>query len=400
MSLKSDLDRILQQLRGASFTLQYWDGDLVSYGDTEPEFLVRLTHPAVVRQMLGNLLVGLPEAYVSGQLEIEGDLQRLLRLCYRLDPRVLAGNRLNQARLAWSALWQRNSLPRARANVAHHYDLGNEFFSLWLDESMTYSCAYFEQAGDDLETAQRQKLQHLCAKLRLPPGGRLLDIGCGWGALAIHAARQHGAEVVGITLSEEQRALAQTRVQAGGLAGRVDIRLQDYRHLGSETFDRVVSVGMLEHVGRAFLRPYLRAVAQALRPGGTGVLQWISHTHPGPVTPWITKYIFPGMYLPTLDEIASEAARAGLRIVDAENLRPHYALTLDAWIERFEKKADTVKRMFDERFVRMWRMYLNSACAAFRFGQLNLWQMTFTHGFSDEVPLTRRSLYGGGAPAR
>jgi cyclopropane-fatty-acyl-phospholipid synthase len=183
------------------------------------------------------------------------------------------------------------------------------------------------------------------------------------------------------------------KINASGLDGRVEVRLQDYRELRGETFDRVVSVGMIEHVGQAYLETYMAQAARCLRPGGVGVFQTISHNWQGPVTPWIAKHIFPGMYLPTLGELATAMAGSGLRVVDVENLRPHYAMTLDAWIDRFEKRVDVVRSLFDERFVRMWRMYLNSASAAFKLGDLNLWQITCTHGSSDEVPLTRRHLY-------
>lgn len=393
MRLKRNLDRMLRQIRDASFTVQYWDGEQISYGDGDPEFTIRLTDPQAVNRMLRNVLVHLPEAYVAGQLEFDGDLQHLLRLCYRVDQRLLRVNPLRKALLYLNPIIQRNSLSGARTNVSYHYDLGNDFFKAWLDNDMNYSCAYFEHADDDLETAQRQKLRHLCTKLRLEPGQRLLDIGSGWGALAMHAAKEYGVRVLGIILSEEQRSLCQPKIRQRGLEDRVEVRLQDYRQLENETFDRVVSVGMIEHVGQSYLRSYMETVAQCLRPKGIGVFQTMGQTQHRQVTPWITKYIFPGMYLPTIAELSSEMARAGLRVSDIENLRPHYALTLDAWIERFEKMADTFKCMFDERFVRMWRMYLHSASAAFKHGELNLWQITFTNGFNDELPLTRRYMY-------
>ncbi|MBI2204107.1 MAG: class I SAM-dependent methyltransferase [Candidatus Rokubacteria bacterium] len=396
MSLKGDLDRILRRVRGAGFTLRYWDGDTIAYGDGAPEFGLRLPDEATVAWMLGDALVRLPEAYVAGDLGVDGDLQHLLHLCYRVDDRVLAIGPWRKAALALAAFRRRNSLAGAPANVSHHYDIGNEFFATWLDDDMNYSCAYFEHASDDLPTAQRQKLRHICGKLRLQPGDRLLDIGCGWGALARHAATHHGVGVVGITLSEPQRALGQTRVREHGLADRVELRRQDYRELGAETFDRVVSVGMIEHVGERYLPAYMASVARGLRPGGIAVLHTMGKTRKAPVTPWITKHIFPGMYLPTLAELSTHMTNAGLRISDVENLRPHYALTIEAWIDRFEKHADAIARMFDERFVRMWRMYLHAARAAFVFGALNVWQLTCSHGSSDEIPLTRRHLYEAG----
>lgn len=395
MSLKRDLDRMLRRVRGAGFTIQYWDGERISYGHGAPEFALRLPPPSTVSWMLGDVSLRLPEAYVSGQLRVDGDLRHLLHLCYRVDDSVFRVSPWRKTALALAALRRRNSLSGARANVSHHYNLSNEFFATWLDDEMNYSCAYFEQAADHLEAAQRQKLRHICGKLRLERTQRLLDIGCGWGALAMHAAREHGVHVVGITLSEEQRSLAQMRVKERGLDGLVDVRLRDYRELGTETFDRVVSVGMIEHVGESYLRTYMTGVARNLRPGGIAVLHTMGKTRKAAVTPWITKHIFPGMHLPTLAELSTEMTNAGLRISDVENLRPHYALTLDAWIERFEKNVDAIARMFDERFVRMWRMYLHTASAAFKFGELNVWQFTCSNGFSDEIPLTRRGLYNG-----
>ena len=194
-------------------------------------------------------------------------------------------------------------------------------------------------------------------------------------------------------MSEEQRALAQAKTKSLGLDRQIEVRLQDYRQIEGELFDAVASVGMIEHVGRAYLPAYVAAVAHSLRQGGVGVFQLISHSYDGKVTPWISKRVFPGMYLPPLGELATEMARAGLRIADVENLRPHYALTLDAWIARFEKHVAAITTMFDERFVRMWRMYLNSASAAFKLGELNLWQITFTHGYSSNMPLTRNYIY-------
>lgn len=393
MSLKRSLDRMLRGIRGAGFTIQYWDGERRSYGDGAPEFMLRLPDAAAVRWMLGDLIVRLPEAYVSGELRVEGDLQHLLRLCYRVDDRVFDVSPWRKTVLAFANLTRRNSLSRARADVAHHYDLGNEFFAKWLDADMNYSCAYFEDGAEDLETAQGQKLRHICGKLQLRPTQRLLDIGCGWGALAMHAASGHDVRVVGITLSEEQRALAQSRVESRGLRDRVEVRLQDYREIGTETFDRVASIGMIEHVGESYLGTYMAQVARCLRPGGIAVLHTMGKTRKAPVTPWITKHIFPGMYLPTLAELATEMASAGLRMSDVENLRPHYALTLDAWTDRFEKSVDSITRMFDDRFVRMWRMYLHTASAAFKSGELNVWQITCSRGFSEEIPLTRRHLY-------
>lgn len=394
MNAKTQADNFLKCIGGASFIIEYWDGERISYGGANPMFTLRVKDSSVVRTVLANLLVGLPDAYIAGQIDIDGDFQGLVRLCYDLDPKHLRLSAAQSLAFELNAMWRRNSLSGAKRNVSHHYDLGNDFFRMWLDEFMVYSCAYFERAEDDLNTAQRQKLRYLCTKLQLEPGHQLLDIGCGWGALARHAASSHGVKVVGITLSEEQRSLCQTYLKESGLEDRVEIRLQDYRQLSDKIFDRVVSVGMMEHIGKSYLASYMETVARCLRPGGCGVFQWISKNKPGEVTPWIRKRIFPGMYLPTLAETASAMAAAGLHISDVENLRAHYAMTLDAWSERFERAAERVQHMYDERFVRMWRMYLNASSVAFKVGELNLWQVTFTNGLSDGTPLTRRYMYG------
>lgn len=393
VNFKTAVDRALRQIGGAGFTVEYWDGERVDYGSGKPRFMLLVKTASVARGILRNPLLRLPEAYVDGDIELQGNLLDLLEFCYQSDEAFLnfSAWQRGAARL-WS--WRRrNSAAGARRNVSHHYDLGNEFFAIWLDRQMVYSGAYFKNADDDLDIAQEQKLRHLCAKLRLAPGQSLLDIGCGWGALALHAARYHGVEVTGITLSEAQQTLCNHKAYELALDNALRIRLQDYRELTGERFDRVVSVGMAEHVGRAFLPAYTAALARCLRPGGLGVVQTMGKTTRSEVTPWITRYIFPGMYLPTLAEILGQMAAAGLYITDVESLRQHYVLTLENWIERFESNLDQIANLSDGRFVRMWRAYLNIACAGFKFGDLNLWQISFSLGREANAPLTRDYLY-------
>jgi cyclopropane-fatty-acyl-phospholipid synthase len=393
MNFKITVDSVLRQIDGPAFTLQYWDGESIDYGRGEPRFALRVKSAAIARSVMRNLLVRLPEAYVDGDIELRGNLLDLIELCHRSDgisPNLGALQR-HAARVgSWL---RRNSVAGARRNISHHYDLGNEFFSLWLDRHMVYSGAYFKHVGDDLDTAQEEKLHHLCSKLRLTAGQSLLDIGCGWGALAIYAAQHYDVDVTGITLSQPQLTFCNAKACERALDTRVRVRLQDYRELTSERFDRVVSVGMMEHVGRRFLSTYAATLARCLRPGGLGVVQTMGKTTRGEVTPWITKHIFPGLYLPTLAEISDSMAVVGLHITDVENLRDHYALTLQNWIDRFESNRDKITEMFDERFVRMWRAYLNIASGGFKFGDLNLWQISFSNGHEDASPLTRDYLY-------
>jgi cyclopropane-fatty-acyl-phospholipid synthase len=393
MNFKTAVDRTLRRIGGAGFTIEYWDGERVDYGSGKPRFILLVKSASVARGILRNPLVRLPEAYVDGDIELTGNLLDLLEFCYHSDEAFLNFSAWQRSAAGLWSWRRRNSTAGARRNVSHHYDLGNEFFAIWLDHQMLYSGAYFKNADDDLDIAQEQKLRHICAKLRLAPGKSLLDIGCGWGALGLHAARYHRVEVTGITLSEAQRTLCNQKAYELALDNQWRVRLQDYRELAGERFDRVVSVGMAEHVGRAFLPAYAAALAHCLRPGGLGVVQTMGKTTRGEVTPWITKYIFPGMYLPTLGEISDHMAAAGLHITDIENLRQHYALTLEKWIERFESNLDHIAKLFDRRFVRMWRAYLNIACAGFKFGDLNLWQISFSRGREANAPLTRDYLY-------
>lgn len=394
MDSKRQIDELCRRVADASFVVKYWDGDRVAYGQGPEEFTVVLKSKAVVDRMFGDIRMRLPEAYVAGDIEIVGDLQRFARVGFLLESALPSLSILEKAWLATMSLWQRNGAGRSRRNAAHHYDLGNDFFKLWLDRQMVYSCAYFRRADDDLDRAQQQKLEHLCAKLRLSPGERMLDIGCGWGALAINAARSRGARVVGITLSEEQVSEARARIGELGLGDRVEIRLQDYRRVREQGgFDKVVSVGMFEHVGRSHLLEYLRQTASLLKPGGTGVIHTIGRMIRGGIDPWIRQYIFPGAYLPSLAEIARGASKCNLNIIDVENLRMHYAHTLDRWAVAFERHVDQIRQMFDEQFVRMWRLYLHSSAAAFRYGSLNLWQVTFTKGLVNDLPLTREYMY-------
>jgi cyclopropane-fatty-acyl-phospholipid synthase len=395
MLLKDLVHRILAQATDTSFRVVYWDSDVVHYGPAgDEEFAIVLKHERGARNLLDNVKLRLGEAYVAGDVEIEGDLQRFVRLAHVIDVDSIPLSLQEKLSVAAMALCQRNSVWMSKQNIKHHYEIGNDFYQLWLDGDLVYSCGYFHRTDDDLDRAQAQKLSHLCTKLRLAPGERLLDVGCGWGGLAMYAAQHHEVEATGITLSEQQCMEAARRVAQRQLAGRVDIRVQDYRHLRPKTpFDKWVSVGMFEHVGKAFINEYVRCITHQLRRGGLGVLHTMGRMAEGKMSPWINKYIFPGLYLPSLAEISDSLGRHGFNIVDVENLRMHYGFTLDRWAERFERNVDVVQEMFDEKFVRMWRLYLHSCAAAFKYGYANLWQITFTNGLVNDLPLTREHLY-------
>ncbi|HVQ74849.1 MAG TPA: cyclopropane-fatty-acyl-phospholipid synthase family protein [Candidatus Binatia bacterium] len=387
------IDRVAAQRGDMAFSVRLWNGERRTYGTGPEDVAVRLKDRRTALGLLANPSLRFGEAYVAGDIEVEGDLGALMELLLRVARGDLAPGLLHRGLAAVTRWARRNSPRRSRRHVAHHYDLGNDFFALWLGETMAYSCAYFRHPSDDLDTAQEQKFRHLCEKLRLEPGQTLLDVGCGWGGLAAHAAAHHGVNVVGITLSEAQKRHAEAMIAARGLGGQVEIRLADYRELRPRRpFDRIVSVGMFEHVGQALIPAYMAATARLLADGGVGVLHTIGRMAPAPIDPWIGTHVFPGAYFPSLGELAEAMGDRDLAIADVEAWRLHYALTLDRWSEAFEEHAPAVAGQYGERFVRMWRLYLRSSAAAFRVGNLTVWQIQFTRGENNNLPLTRDYL--------
>jgi cyclopropane-fatty-acyl-phospholipid synthase len=285
-------------------------------------------------------------------------------------------------------LMQRNGIARSQRNVAHHYDLSSRLYDLFLDEDKQYSCAFFERPTDTLEAAQLTKKRRIAAKLALAPGQRVLDIGSGWGGLALHLAQNTGADVTGITLSQEQLRLAQERAAKAGVEGQVRFRLEDYRQT-SGTFDRIVSVGMFEHVGLAQYSSFFKKVASLLADDGVALIHTIGRSdRPGSTNPWIAKYIFPGGYMPALSEIVPLVERADLIVTDVEVLRLHYASTLAEWRRRFAANREEAKALYDERFCRMWEFYLAGAEMGFRYGGLVVFQLQLAKRV-DILPLAR-----------
>jgi cyclopropane-fatty-acyl-phospholipid synthase len=394
MSTKRLVDRILSQIPDASFRVVLWDGEERRYGAGAEEFVLRLADEAVCQRLLGNLSVRFGDAYVAGAVDVQGDLERFLRLMYLCRPetfRLSLGETAKLALLRWRPV---NPLEQARRNIAVHYDLGNEFFKLWLGKEMMYSCAYFRTADEDIDTAQERKLRHLSEKLRLGEGTRLLDIGCGWGGFLLHAATRYGARGLGITLSAEQEAEARSRIAAHGVAGRVAVARRDWRELDEPGgFDAVVSIGMFEHVGRRNYGAYFRSTARLLREGGIGVLHTIGRQVSGPPNPWITKHIFPDAYFPSLAEVVEPLTASGLAVADVEVWRLHYAWTLERWLEAYEANLDRVRALYGEPFTRLWRLYLAGCAASFRYGDYCVWQIQFTKGAPQGIPPTREYLY-------
>jgi cyclopropane-fatty-acyl-phospholipid synthase len=360
-------------------TLTAASGNRYTFGDgSGPPLAVRFTSASAQRAVLLDPELKLGEAYMDGSFVVErGSIADVLAILLRQDvtpaPRWAWPPRL--ARLAFRRLQQFNPRSRSRRNVAHHYDLDGRLYSLFLDGDQQYSCAYFESGDTSLDDAQLAKKRHLAAKLCLKPGASVLDIGCGWGGLALYLAEICGASVTGITLSEEQYQRAQGRALERGRTQDATFRLLDYRDANGR-FDRIVSVGMFEHVGVGFYDTFFAKCAHLLADDGVMVLHSIGRkSEPGTTNPWIAKYIFPGGYIPALSEILPRIERAHLIVTDVEVLQLHYAKTLQAWRERFLAHREDVIRLYDERFVRMWEFYLASSEMAFREGDMVVFQI-------------------------
>jgi cyclopropane-fatty-acyl-phospholipid synthase len=390
-AIKHLVGKIKEAEPQAQLAVEFWDGQPLRIGDC-PRVVLRLKSEQVASRVIAQGFLGFGEAYMSGELEIEGDLQELLRLGIAAHFDQVQPSFREKLRLLPSYLKSKCTVKRAPLNIAHHYDRGNEFYALYLDESMTYSCAYFKQGDESLEQAQRDKYDHIARKLMLRPGETLLDIGCGWGGMLIHAARNYGVKGLGNTLSHHQYEYASRKIEELGLQDRIEVVLKDYRHLSGK-FDKVVSIGMFEHVGKKYMPDFMEKVSELLKPGGLGLLHTIGKETRSPTDQWTLRYIFPGGYLPSLPEITLHLGEAGLSILDVENLRLHYARTLDLWARNFETNIPKANTMFDEAFVRMWRLYLNASSTGFKYAQIRLYQLLFSCGLNNHLPITRGHVY-------
>ena len=387
-----ELAMLARLIRQGTLELELPGGAVHRFGSGEPLARWRFARPAALRRIAANPELALGETYMRGDWDAPpGELAVLLTVLLRnAGEFVQRAGRLR--RLCAIVLQQWNRVRVSYRNVAHHYDLDEWLFRRFLDRDMYYSCAYFAAPDMSLEDAQRAKAEHIAAKLCLEPGQRVLDIGSGWGSLALHLAQHYGVEVTGLTLSRRQLEAAQRTARERGLAERVRFLLQDYReHHGQ--YDRIVSVGMFEHVGRPFYARYFGQVAASLRPGGVALLHTICRLGPpGTTNAWVRKYIFPGGYSPALSELADGIEHSPLKITDVELLRRHYALTLQAWQARFQQHRAEVAERLGETFCRMWEFYLAASEASFEVGDLGVAQVQLaTH--IDAVPLTRDYLY-------
>ncbi|MFK7944876.1 MAG: class I SAM-dependent methyltransferase [Paracoccaceae bacterium] len=380
-------------VKSGSLELRGPGGFSETFGDgAAPHVAVRINDPRLDWKIFLNPELKAAEAYMEGGLEVEqGSIHDFILLFFQNKKNF----DMTPSQIFWRGLarkfrrtMQHNPIARARANAAHHYDMGNDFYRLWLDPDMQYSCGYWEDGVSTLEDAQTAKKRHIAAKLALAPGQRVLDIGCGWGGMALYLASVAEVEVVGVTLAEEQLAVARKRAEILGLSDRVEFRLQDYRHV-TETFDRVVSVGMAEHVGVGHLTEYFLNVRNRLGPEGVSLIHAISSKAPPGVTgPFIRKYIFPGGYAPSLSETFEAIEKSGLWTLDCEIWRVHYAKTLEEWRHRFDAIRPQAVDKYDEKLARMWELYLSSCECVFSHGASMVFQIQLARE-RDAVPLTR-----------
>lgn len=366
-----------------------WNGEEITTSSARPAARVALRRRSALYKLLSNPNLQFGDLYSVGSVEVEGDLVKFLEIAYGTSAAKfeflgkLQSHVLNRPRA--------NTLAGSSSNIHHHYDLGNDFYQLWLDSEMQYTCAYFPSPSMTLEEAQIAKLDHVCRKLQLRPGDRVVEAGSGWGGLARHMARHYGVKVHSFNISREQIRYARERAAAEGLSG-IEYIEDDYRNITGQ-YEVFVSVGMLEHVGLDHYRELGEVIHRCLTPDGRGLIHSIGRNKPEPMNAWIEKRIFPGAYPPSLREMMEIFEPRAFSVLDVENLRLHYAKTLEHWLQRFERHADTVQTMFDENFIRAWRLYLAGSLAAFTSGSLQLFQVVFARGGNNALPWSRAHLY-------
>ena len=408
------------------FGIRLWDKTELPV-DGRPSFHFMLNHPGAIRHMfIPPIELSLGEAFILNDFEIEGDIFSAFPVMQSIATRSFSTGEIIGIGLGLSALPNSgpvraqgrgpiklrgavHSRERDRVAVQYHYDVGNDFYSLWLDHNMQYSCGYFPTGAEGLDTAQERKMEHICRKLRLQPGERLLDIGCGWSGLARYAAKNYGVNVMGVTLSKNQKAYADEQIARAGFQSRVAVELKDYRDLGDESFDKIVSVGMFEHVGRSHLPEYFAQVYRLLKPGGLFLNHGISRRagtgedRKGFVQQrifgrgsFLQRYIFPDAELIPVSDVNVMAENAGFEVRDVENLREHYALTLRNWVNRLETRREQAVKVSDEVTYRTWRLYMSASAFGFESGNINVNQtllVKMTREGKSNVPFSRADLY-------
>lgn len=382
--------KYLEKFDDIPFRIKFKNNDEYIIGKGTPQFEITVKNEISKTELIKSTSLALGEAYMRGDIEIEGDLFEVLNLFLgQMDKFTTDQKSLR------NLIFTSSSAKNQKNEVQSHYDIGNDFYSLWLDDTMSYSCGYFATENDSLHDAQVNKVHHILRKLNIKEGMSLLDIGCGWGFLLIEAAKKYKIKGLGITLSEEQFKKFNDRVKAEGLENLLEVKLMDYRELAKSgrVFDRVVSVGMLEHVGRENYELFMKNVDVVLKPKGLFLLHYISALKEYPGDPWIKKYIFKGGVIPSLREIINICGNYNFYTVDVESLRRHYIKTLLLWRGNFNKNRKEITKMFNEEFTRMWELYLCSCAATFNNGIIDLHQLLITKGVNNELPMTRDYMY-------
>ena len=401
MILEARIDKMVGELQAGlnlPLAIELWNGKRYAFGE-RPTVTLRVPAASAIKYLANADLAKLGEAYVEGHIDVEGPIGDAIRAAEGLARR-LSGDKKGRAPLLFR---NQHSRKIDSAAIRYHYDVSNDFYGLWLDERMVYSCAYYQSADKTIGEAQVDKLDHICRKLRLQPGDRFLDIGCGWGALAMHAAERYGVQALGITLSHNQHALANERIRAARLQDRCEVRIQDYRDVAGEgVFDKIASIGMFEHVGLKNLPVYFGAIRRLLADGGIVLNHGITSVDPDSravglgAGEFIGKYVFPHGELPHLSLVIREMGAAGLEVMDSETLRLHYAKTLQQWSERLEANLEKARAFAGEKRLRIWRTYLAGCAHAFAQGWVSIQQVLAVKSGDprrNPLPWTRDYMY-------
>lgn len=389
-----DIDKIFyktlfKNLFTDPFEIKFWDGSSENYSQGEPAFKIIFNEPIHKSDIIKNPSLAFGEGYMTNKIEIEGSVQKVIESIYNNKESFLSNSNMYEKLLKKAS----NNIKHSKENIEFHYDIGNDFYKLWLDDSMTYSCAYFKSPDDSLTQAQKNKVEHILHKLDLREGETLLDIGCGWGELIISAVKEYKVKATGITLSTEQLAKVKERIENEKLDSLVEVQLIDYRNLKNRKFDKIVSVGMLEHVGKDHISEYFSVIDNLLNDKGLSLLHCITSVADGGNNTWIDKYIFPGGYIPSISELIYFISNKNFNVIDVENLRLHYGRTLEHWAKNFENALPEVRKTKDETFIRMWRLYLNACAASFNCGNIHLHQFLFGKGVNNKLHWTRDYMY-------
>ncbi len=391
------LARMMRAIGNPPVEVELWNGHTVSNHDGETVARIVVRDRGALLKLINDPELCFGELYAAKRVEVHGDFLEFLEAVYRVWP--YAQEKIGKRLLSPFFDARRNTIPDSRRNIHHHYDIGNEFYKLWLDEQLVYTCAYFPCQNTSLEEAQFAKLDHVCRKLRLRPGEKVVEAGCGWGALALHMAKHYGVIVKAYNISKEQIAFARQRAREEGMDDQVEFIEDDYRNIQGE-FDAFASVGMLEHVGPDHYHELGTVINRSLKPEGRGLIHSIGLNYPRPLDAWTERYIFPGACPPSLAQMMQIFEPFDFSVLDVENLRLHYAKTLEHWMQRYEANTARVTEMFDEEFTRAWRLYLAGSHMSFKTGTLQLFQVTFARGNHNQIPWTRQYLYEPSPHAR